>query len=458
MDFDFLSNNLQLAYPFKDIVTVTRPSGSADIRPLVAAIRVYTYDQRLADLYVDEVDLRSSDNFYTLDTASLTLRWSDDDSQFTLTNGVNAIAKVVKYGAWVVVRWRHTSMDFVFHIVFPLAAVETGATYTMRFWKQTDDVTVLAALVKQGPEKIRRVYIKRGNTLTQIAGPGDELSVQPGFNMELDQGEAADTTEGRKLTRVAINAVPGAGLGRYLICRGNEYLLTLNGVGPDDVGNVALAPEECYWLDIPIASGPSPVTPEIHNISREATLRPNQVRLRNSCGPCCSCEDYVATYDHLRSIWNKARAVASRINVLRGRYGAAVNTLNEVQPTDDVLTLFQTSDTEFTVRVTAWNNSADLIEDSITITLEFTLPSGVTFSYTFSVVSGLGDARYIVPTDPGTKPNITISDDIRPYESFWWYTSWKLTGVSIGDTVEVTAVISGGMSKTSTRELVWEDQ
>ena len=316
MDFDFLSSNLQIAYPFRDSVDVARPDGNENINGLVAALRMYTSDQREDQLLLDAVDIRSSDGFTTVDTAKLTLRWANEYAQFTLESGVNAVAKSTVYGSWVAVRWRHTTDDLVFHLIFPYDAADEqsssssssssssdGPDVSFRFWKYLDDILVLSSLVKQGPAKVKRVYTKQGSTLTQLTGPGEELSVQPGFNMEIEQGTPTLAETGRKLTRVAINAVPGAGLGRYLICDGAAYLRTLNGVVADDNGALSLGPEECYWLDIPLASGPTPVTPQ-HNIQRVATLTPYQVRLRNACGACCSCEDYVKIYDHLRWIWD----------------------------------------------------------------------------------------------------------------------------------------------------------
>ncbi len=468
MDFDFLSSNLQIAYPFRDIITVMQPGGSAEIQPLVAAIRVYTYDQREAELYLDEVDLQSSDSFDTLDVAKLTLRWSDDDVQFTLEDGVNAVAYPVVYGAWVVVRWRHTTEDFVFHLVFPLAAADVGSSSSpsgspspgtpvdFRFWKDTDDITILASLVKQGPEKVKKVYVKRGSTLTEIAGPGDELSIRPGFNMEIEAGAAAVDDGGRKLTRVAVNAVPGAGLGRYLLCKGSEYLLTLNGVGPDDVGNTKFAPEECYWLDIPIASGPTPVPEPQHNIERVATLRPNQVRLRNACGPCCSCEDYVKTYDHLKEIWARAQAVAARIDTLRAQECALVAALTTKLPGDEILFLSQ-SGSSLVIQVSIWNDSTDEITDDITITLEITLEGSATRSLQLSVVSGFGAPQYPVVQDPTGDPNITLDDDMGPYQVAYWNTMWAISGLDVGDIATVTATISGGMTKSETEELTWAD-
>jgi len=470
MDFDFLSSNLHIAYPFHDAVDVGRPSGVENINGLVAALRVYTYEQHEAGLFLDAIHLRTEDGFITLHTAKVDLRWSDGTT-LSLEEGVNAIARSVAYGAWIVVTMRHTTEDVVFHIVFPVDVAEDvssssslsgssdGPDLVFRFWKQAEDVEILSSLVKQGPKKIKNIYAKQGSVLTKLAGPGQEFSVQPGFNMEIEQGTADTEDTGRKLTRVAINAVPGAGLGRYLLCPGNEYLFTLNGVGPNDNGDLRLGPEECYWLDIPVASGPTPVPDPKHNISSLATLESNQVRLRNACGPCCSCEDYVKIYDNLRKIWTGALAVASRVDAIRNQYCSLVEQLAEKQPQDDILFIAQ-SGSSLIVQVSVWNNENTEVTDPITITITITLPDGATRTYVQSVIAGLGNPRFILPEDiidPEDTPNITVEDDLRAYQVFWWNTTWSTSGIEIDDEVSVTAVISGGLSKSESETLVWAD-
>ena len=470
MDFDFLSSNLHIAYPFRESVTVTRPSGSVDIDGLVAAIRVYTYDQSEDVLFLDEADLRSSDGFATLDAAKLTLRWATAYAQFTLEDGVNAAAKVSTYGAWIVVRWRHLTEDFVFHMIFPAAVAEedgssssssssAGPTLTFRFWKELDDIEILSSIVKQGPGKVKRVFVKTGDTLQQVAGPDAELLVRPGFNMELSPGAAEESDVGRKLTRVAINAVPVAGTGKYLICPGNEYLLTLNGVGPDDVGNTKLAPEECYWLDVPIASGPTPLFPQQHNIARTAVLTPNEVRLRNACGPCCSCEDYIKTYEHLRSIWDRAKTAANRVDELRTDYCALVDRLTAKLPQDDILFLSQTGQT-FTAQVAIWNNVLGPegfpidITDPITVKLTIAMETG-SWYLLMGVLTGFGSPQYPTIYDKLTTPNIITDEDIYPYQIAYWNVMFSASGIDVGDVITVTAEIGGGMEKAETETLTW---
>ena len=456
MDFEFLSSNLHIAYPFTDDVTVERPSGLVPLAPLMASLRVYTSDQRDADLFMDEIDLRSNDSFATLATAAVTLRWSDDSIQFTLTDGGNATARVTAYGDWITVRWQHTTEDFIIQVVFPAAQVEGAAPETFRFWKYaSEDIKVLAGLVKQGPGKINRIYVKRGSTLYQLVGPGEELVIKPGFNMQIGAGADDTTATGRQLSRVAMNAVPGAGGGKYLICKNDQYLLTLNGVGGDDNGNVNLSPEECYWLDLPLAGDLVPVPIPQHGITRTGVLGSNQLKLRNACGPCCSCENYVKTYDHLKTIWNGALTASERYRILRSQFEDLVAEWTAKHSSDNILTLTQTGRDTFNVIVSAWNNTNVPITADFLFTLAFTLPGGVTFEHIHSLVVKSGQPVYVQPNDLTTTPNITVSDDLEPFQMISWISTWRLSGIVVANKVEIAAVISGGLTRSESEDLTW---
>ena len=469
MDFDLLSSNLQIAYPFSDSVGVSRDSGVVDIDGLVAAIRAYTYDQRNAELYLDEIDLQTSDGFVTLDYAKLVLRWSDDSTTVTFEDGAGSTVRAVPYGAWVVITFRHGTEDFVFHLVFPLDVAEAGLSssssgssdgpyLSFAFEKDTDDVVILPSLVKQGPGKVQRIYIKRGSMLTQIAGPGEEFTIRPGFNLEMGAGAVDDDDIGRKLTRVAIDAVPGSGLGRYLICDGMKYLLTLNGAGPDDTGHLKLAPKECYWLDVPVATGPTPVAVPLHNISKIATLESNQVRLRNACGACCTCEDYIKTYDHLKWIWDNAKDVSDRVGVLRELYTALVEQVEALQPksSDPIIFIVQSGNL-LLVQVTMWNDTGIETAEDLVATLNITLPGSATRELAQSIISGVtGGPNFDTPDDVDSTPNVTIEEPLSPLRTFYWTTTWTIGDIDEDDEIAVTAVLSGGLSKAGTADVVWK--
>ena len=460
MDFDFLSNNIQIAYPFVTDVDVTRPSGSATLAPLMAALRYYTYDRREADLYVDEIDLRSSDGFTTLDTAKASLRWSDGTT-VALEDAVTAEAKVYAYGAWVVVTWRRTvtsELPAVLHVVFPVAQVESD---TFRFWKDTEDIVVLPSLVKQGPGKVRRVYIKRGSDLMEVAGPGDEVVLDKGFNMEVESTEE-ELVGGRQLTPVEINAVAGAGIGQYLKCVENAYLLTVNSVPPNENYDLGVKPEECYWLERGLATGPTPLPEPYKGITNTGTLRLNEFQLHNACGPCCSCEDYIATYNHMKAIWDRARLVSDGFYVLNSQWTAIVAAFVGIaEGLTGVLSLSQyDTDTEtyliMTVKVTN-DSDADTVAAGVKATMTVNMSAG---SYTYVGGSGIIASSLfhglVNPTDPDGTPEVEFDFEFPPLSSATWTGLWKLSSVSAGDTVEVAAVISNGISDSETKELTIE--
>jgi len=460
MDFDFLSSNLQIAYPFLWDVTVARPSGNVSLVDLMAALRLYTSDSREAELYIDEIDLRSNDNFVTLSTAMVELRWSDGITM-TLEDGVTATAQVVKYGLWVVVTWRRTEtgqLPTVLQIVFPLAAVAAGSPETYRFWKLSEDVEVLSALVKQGPEKVCRVFVKRGSELVQVTGPGEQVVVQPGFNMQVVAGDLV-LSGGRRLTTVAVDAVPGAGKGRYLRCLGNAYLLTLTGVPPDSIGNAKLNPQECYWLERALSQAPTPLAATSHGFTQAGALLANELQLHNACGPCCSCADYVAAYERLRTIWDRAKVTSAKFYELRTKYNELIAQYEAITAQlHDLLTLTQYRDDSIVVLIALTNDTAVPIVDDVVVDITITTPDGVTYSYydgsgfmKSSRESGSQD-----PSDPDGSPSLTFDSGISVGGTLYWTGIWRLLAVAAADEITVTLLVSGGMTNAASELLTIE--
>jgi hypothetical protein len=232
-------------------------------------------------------------------------------------------------------------------------------------------------------------------------------------------------------------------------------LLTLNGVAGDDIGNVNLGPEECYWLDVPLRSGPAPVDNPQHNITKVGTLQPNQLRVRNACGPCCSCEDYVKTYDHLKGIWDTAKQLAARYNALRDSFSSLVSDWGDKQEGDNILAIGQYGPDSLLVQVSIWNDTTDFIIDDILAVLSFSLPDGVDFVNTMSALSSISAPVYVKPDDLDTEPKITVTTNLEPFQAVFWTSTWTLSGISVGDVVELTAILSGGVTKSKTEDLTW---
>jgi len=333
MDFDFLSSNLQIAYPFVQNVTVGRTGSDTELAPVVAAARLRTVDQRQELLSVERIFIESTDDWATVDEAYIKLVWLPSNTVVELDYGASTSEFVFQlYGTWFVAEWNAPSEltgseDISVKFIFPTSAIETvGIVKTIQIDKKTDDLVLEASVVNQGPGKITRVYWKHGNTMELIADRAEEIVIRSGFNMNIGQtvevvegfqAEEFTTQAGRQLTKISIDAVPGAGAGQYLLCPSQRRLLTLNGVSPNPQNDVILAPKDCYWMEIPIDGSITP-HPEQHGITGSATLEPNSLKLNNGCGPCCSCDKYLETYNHLKELWAEAKEVSDQIYRARG--------------------------------------------------------------------------------------------------------------------------------------------
>jgi len=310
--------------------------------------------------------------------------------------------------------------------------------------------------VLAGPNRIRRVFIKQGDDLQLVAENGEDLLIQPGFNMQLE-AQDPDTSEGRQLTRISIDAVPGAGRGKYLLCPGRQYLYTINGVGPDQQGRAKISPEECYWVELPLRRPPTPI-PEEHGLTEEGVVLPHTLQLHNACGPCCSCEDYIKTYDNLRRLWNQARAQSLIYQQLRAGYSSLLSAYL-LKFNDQTLVIAKYDDQTIRVVSTYVHGEQD---DYLKFEFEFTLPIGVTLGYVSNsgvYASSISGALLKDPTDPnGTSGNpyveitdYTFEENVRSY----WAGLWRLNGIETDDEVEVSVVITDGDTQSASQSITW---
>jgi len=467
MGFEFLSSNLQIPYPFKESVQIERLSAAGDVAPFCAGAQIRTVDQRDDTLKLTKVDLRSaSADFATLTTAEIRMEWETAGEEVAIVG--TAYAKAYAYGTWIVVDWFADETDMAagettsVRMVFPTSAVEDLAgTYYIQMEDLYGDVPFQPSVVKQGPNEVRRVYWKRGSTLELVADRGEELVLQAGFNMEIEQQEEETTgfqaetftvQEGRPQTRVAINAVPGAGRGQYLLCPGSLYLLTLNGVGPNQQGDTQLKPIECYWLERALEGEPVSADGS-HGIRYNATLKPNELQIKNGCGPCCSCEAYVDTYLHLQGIWDRAKVVSDQINALRGAVTSLIDTYkNRSGPS--ILSLAVNDSQVVTVTIAYLNDTENVVNpatdwdtDPMTFNLTFDEIEGKSLSYVANSGRVVSSSSAAMPLNPDMstdwEPVIEVNNmEVQPHTMLYWVGQFTLGDIT-GETVEVTVITSG---------------
>jgi hypothetical protein len=462
MDFDFLSSNLQIAYPFTDNVTVGRFGADTELAPIVAAAQIRTVDQREELLSVERIYIKSSSFPATIEDAILKLVWmtSGDIVELDLTAGTTQFSANT-YGSWIVVEWYAPEelsgeSDIFVKFVFPSSMVESSGGFDyIQIDKDTEDIVLHASTVKQGPNAVRRVYWKYGDTMELVADRGEEFVVQAGFNMSIGAAEAEDEDTGRNLTRVAIDAVPGAGFGKYLICRGSQYLITVNGVKGNDVGDLVLKPLECYYdtRDLETAIVPQP---EEHGITGTATLKEHEVSLGNSCVACCSCEDYILTYQNLHRLYELAKAVSNRICVLQEQYTQLVEDYEELvgQCIPMECSFEQLNESQVKVTVTLCNDTDITINNLLAavpieplhIDIEFDIPDAVGWYY----LSGSGYLQGSIGSNQlepeawtGASVELLPNLPVPPNTNLSWVSVWRVEH-GAEETLEMTATAYEG--------------
>lgn len=131
------------------------------------------------------------------------------------------------------------------------------------------DAPIEITAIRPMLRNLSALYVQNG---TELSAPiQDDVILQAGRNMELRVvraiGDLPDT--------IIFDAIDGAGFNKDCICGENPDLpaiKTINGIGPDEQGNLELFPDDC--LTFQTDSG-----------SHKITMKDD------CCKPCCGCEE-----------------------------------------------------------------------------------------------------------------------------------------------------------------------
>lgn len=354
-DFEWLSNNLFIAYPFAapapllDVSGGTSevfrwgqstwgeevwgPSTELDFATVFADAAIYTSDMVAERLKLVDIDIFFNwPNEPTSGTVTLEFEGGQQVHLDPAESDVTFRAEL--YGRWVVIEWvlDETAVDlieypdgvsvrdFVCRFLVSRDKLEEYDRLTLDL--STGDAWLESSLIRTGPRRVRRMFWKVGNFLFSL---GDPVRIEPGFNIDLHRKEAGDTgfrvdsdPAVRDPVELFLDAVPGAGKGKYLRCLPRDTITTVNGVGPDELGELTLDPIECYWLEKPLASGPVPIIGG--QVDEVGTVEPHELKLHNACVECCSCENYVRVYQNLVDLWDRAKTATDRVYDARDAY------------------------------------------------------------------------------------------------------------------------------------------
>jgi hypothetical protein len=148
-----------------------------------------------------------------------------------------------------------------------------------------------------------------------------EVEFVGGYNFETKLNSITRSSGKAHVNKVYVSAEPGSGLGREEGCTGTtEYpIRAINGVKPRDDGSFILSPTDCLWF-----ANPGTVSPQdrIKHIAYQFT---NGLLLKNNCLPCCSCDDFVNTYQGIRKLYNTYSALGTRATNVRNQHASNVD-------------------------------------------------------------------------------------------------------------------------------------
>lgn len=150
-----------------------------------------------------------------------------------------------------------------------------------------------------------------------------DVALANGYNTTLTYLEPALTDGGRYVRQVRLDVSPAAGLGRAPGCEELEPVVrSVNNVRAAAGGNVVLTAGggqddgRCFRIYTPTAI--TATSPRTAGLTHGA----NTVRISSDCAPCCTCTQYVRTYEGLRRMVSRWQSLVNDAQSARDVYAA----------------------------------------------------------------------------------------------------------------------------------------
>ena len=158
------------------------------------------------------------------------------------------------------------------------------------------------------------VFVKTGvRSLKEVLSDKVSSSIQLGCGYNIDIQVEADTSSARPATILTFNATPGEGIGRYDPgCDEVVAIKSINGVHADDAGNINLDGGGCYRIEPPVSW--------LSEAQGTASSLNHILGIMNDCQACCSCDNFINTYEAIRKLRNRYADLISRGQSARDLY------------------------------------------------------------------------------------------------------------------------------------------
>lgn len=224
------------------------------------------------------------------------------------------------WGQYLIHEWYS---DDVFASLAALPAADSGlaervepdsAVLDERTWRQPQ--RRVRRLIVDGHELSGRVTFLGGYNTTVGTASSD---LTPADEPELAAAAVFESAP------VFLSAAPGSGLGRYPDCdTDNPPIRRVNGVRPDERGNLVITGRDCvsvyrpvdeYRPPVPVEDGPHVLGWPDVALPPEATIT-----VRDDCDPCCTCNDYERVALGMRRLWDQFKGIGQRLEAVRDDY------------------------------------------------------------------------------------------------------------------------------------------
>ena len=286
---EWTAENSQRSYPFKQPL-----AGSTLGLPLdfLVDLRIFIAGNQALDVILSSVSYSSSTDTYLLAFAT------QKDPTVTVLSGtvtrrLGPISRI----------WKQSSIGSgsSFCLFTPGPSWDTPSFHSSGDWIISVSAKLEDGTVLPGPETLQEIRIMGKD---RPMGGGKFIQLYAGYNCQISQ------TQKLQKDQPGINFLleAGEGLGAGQVPSNGLPLeiRTINGVSPDDNGNINLVPQDCLHSAVPLLSG-LPV--------------PNTLQLTSTCQPCCGCENY---RNMSRAIARRSAKIKDLMNTLSQEYVTAV--------------------------------------------------------------------------------------------------------------------------------------
>lgn len=210
-----------------------------------------------------------------------------------------ALCRIVVYTAWSTTQRGPTPRNYNLHLEPERAVIDVRCVHRIPA-RLTSLSVVLDTITREG------VVLDAGN------------------NIQIDVTDTGFRAGKRRETIVTVNAVPGAGTGRYTSCEDDDRpIRRIAGVGPNEHGDLFIAATDCLYLRQPVTL--TNEVPRTYVPTRSIIPAAPHLLLGNDCGPCCTCEAMIDSAEFMNRLRDEYKPIADRINAANRGYSASVD-------------------------------------------------------------------------------------------------------------------------------------